>query len=232
MDRHNRKYNTNTGLENFILRLAEHNKDISYYSGYTNSESKVKLKCNICGTIIERYASCVRQNKKIRCFNCEKLKLNLKEKKSFIIREGQQIQIKKCLQCGNYFYTDIVYKKYCSKTCTNKARDHIHTRRRIDKARMNGSIDDDITLDKLIKRDNNICYLCNKQCDSEDYYINNNGIHIAGNNYPSIDHIIPLNKGGTHTWSNIKLSHRLCNSIKSDKRLEAQRLWAPSLDQN
>lgn len=222
MDRHNRKYNTNTGLENFILRLAEHNKDISYYSGYTNSESKVKLKCNICGTIIERYASCVRQNKKIRCFNCEKLKTKRDKTLKQLKTKGEkalskiQLTFSICDNCGNLFLGNT---KYCSKRCRERKHEHIKTRKRINNAKVNGRIDNDITLDKLIKRDNNICYLCSKQCDSEDYYINNNGIHIAGNNYPSIDHIIPLNKGGTHTWSNIKLAHRLCNSIKKDKRL-------------
>lgn len=32
MDRHNRKYNTDTGIENFILRLKEYNTSIEYYS--------------------------------------------------------------------------------------------------------------------------------------------------------------------------------------------------------
>ena len=51
MDKHHRKYDTNTGLENFILRLKEYNPDIEYYSDYIDSENKVKLKCNKCGNI-------------------------------------------------------------------------------------------------------------------------------------------------------------------------------------
>ena len=39
---------------------------------------------------------------------------------------------------------------------------------------------------------------------------------IAGNYYPSIDHVIPLSKGGIDTWNNVRLSHRICNSLKSD----------------
>ena len=62
MDRHHRKYNIDTGLENFILRLKEYNPDIEYYSNYIDSDKKVKLKCNKCGNIFERYASCVRKN--------------------------------------------------------------------------------------------------------------------------------------------------------------------------
>lgn len=61
MDKHHRKYKTDTGIENFILRLKEYNPNIIYYSGYKDSESKVKLKCIKCENIFERYASCVRK---------------------------------------------------------------------------------------------------------------------------------------------------------------------------
>lgn len=39
---------------------------------------------------------------------------------------------------------------------------------------------------------------------------------IAGNMYPSIDHVRPLSRGGLHEWGNVKLAHRICNSIKKD----------------
>lgn len=32
-----------------------------------------------------------------------------------------------------------------------------------------------------------------------------------------LDHIIPLNRGGTHTIENAAASHRRCNRAKSDK---------------
>ena len=32
-----------------------------------------------------------------------------------------------------------------------------------------------------------------------------------------VDHIIPLNKGGTDTLDNKQAAHRLCNRFKSDK---------------
>jgi 5-methylcytosine-specific restriction endonuclease McrA len=33
---------------------------------------------------------------------------------------------------------------------------------------------------------------------------------------PTVDHIIPLAKGGTHTWDNVQLAHWSCNSDKRD----------------
>ena len=73
-----------------------------------------------------------------------------------------------------------------------------------------------------MQRDDNICKICGRQVDTEDYYYTDEGYFIAGNNYPSIDHIIPLAKGGTHTWDNIQLAHRHCNTIKNDKIIEQE----------
>jgi 5-methylcytosine-specific restriction endonuclease McrA len=32
---------------------------------------------------------------------------------------------------------------------------------------------------------------------------------------PTVDHIIPVSRAGTHTWDNVQLAHALCNSMKS-----------------
>ena len=31
---------------------------------------------------------------------------------------------------------------------------------------------------------------------------------------PSIDHLIPVSDGGAHTWDNVALAHRTCNSTR------------------
>lgn len=227
MDRHNRKYNTDTGIENFILRLKEYNTSIEYYSDYIDSESKVKLKCNKCGNIFERYASSVRKNKKIRCFECEKIDTQRKRQKEKHIKEynkyvekemkkainSKQLTLSICKQCGDLFIGNTLY---CSKKCRDRGHSNKKDRLRYERAKQNGKVDYTITLDKLIKRDNNICYICNRECNLSDYTYNGNTF-IAGNYYPSIDHVIPIAKGGTHEWNNIRLAHRICNSMKADK---------------
>ena len=227
MDRHNRKYNTNTGIENFILRLKENNPDLNYYSDYRDSENKVKLKCNKCGNVFERYASCVRQNRKIRCYECEKIETKKKKEqekeqkkyKQYLIRKAkillssEQLEISICCECGKLFLGN---KKYCSNFCRKKYHNTVHSAIRQRYKLINGNIDYTVTLKKLIKRDKNICYICHKECDLNDYTYHDNNF-VAGNYYPSIDHIIPLSKGGGHSWDNVKLAHRICNSKKSDK---------------
>ncbi len=72
--------------------------------------------------------------------------------------------------------------------------------------------DSSITLDGLIKRDLGICQICGTRVNFKDI---NKG-HI-GREYPTLDHIIPLIKGGTHTWDNVQLAHMACNAGKCDR---------------
>lgn len=71
--------------------------------------------------------------------------------------------------------------------------------------------DDSITLDKIIERDNGICQICGKQIDRT---LINGHIHKM---YPTIDHIIPMSKGGKHILTNVQLAHLGCNAKKYDK---------------
>lgn len=78
-------------------------------------------------------------------------------------------------------------------------------------------VDTDITLKALYKRDFGVCYLCGGLCDWSDKRPRKDSGVICGSKYPSIDHIIPLSKGGFHSWENIKLAHLICNMKKSNK---------------
>jgi len=108
-------------------------------------------------------------------------------------------------------------KNYCSERCQKRLYDRKQDVKRDHRKRWRKH-DKGITLDALYARDHGICYLCGGTCDYSDMSIND-GVFIAGNNYPSIDHVQPLAKGGTHTWDNVKLAHRICNSIKSDREV-------------
>jgi len=47
-----------------------------------------------------------------------------------------------------------------------------------------------------------------------------------------IDHIIPLSKGGTHTWDNIEIICKTCNFAKNDKTKEEFLVWIRGLLKN
>ncbi|MBQ1352344.1 MAG: HNH endonuclease [Firmicutes bacterium] len=93
---------------------------------------------------------------------------------------------------------------------------HEHRRRARLKAQM---VDKDITIEGLFRRDKGVCSLCGGRCDLEDYTVRE-GVFIAGDWYPSVDHIKPISKGGLHSWGNVQLAHKRCNTLKSDNEFE------------
>lgn len=215
----------------FAEKINKKDKTKAYHHGFTNIDSEVYIKCLDCNNIYKVNAQIIRnKSNTILCKYClnkakeynkqqkDKLKQATKINTERIQKANKllnsiQITFQVCKQCGVLFIGNTLY---CSTRCMNRQHENQHTRARYNKAKQNGTIDYSISLDKLIKRDNNICYICNKECNLNDYTYKGN-IFIAGNYYPSIDHIVPLAKGGTHEWSNIKLAHRICNSLKSDK---------------
>jgi len=122
-----------------------------------------------------------------------------------------------CKNCGIEFcqmVTGYNSEVYCSERCQVRWLNRTRSEKRY-KTLMSRRHDNSISLERLFKRDSGVCYLCGKQCDWNDG-VTKEGTFVAGNNYPSIDHIVPVAKGGTHTWDNIKLAHRICNTLKRD----------------
>lgn len=130
----------------------------------------------------------------------------------------KRLAIHVCKNCGKDFcqmVTGYNSDLYCSEKCqkrwyNRKARD------KRDKTLMSRLHDSDICIEKLFERDRGVCYLCGNICDWNDGEWKE-GTFIAGDNYPSIDHVFPISKGGTHTWNNIKLACRRCNTRKRDQ---------------
>ena len=123
--------------------------------------------------------------------------------------QHDQILKKICPICGKEFETWRSQQITCSRKCLNKRRQRLADNYGI-------TIDHDITRQKLMERDKGICQICGLPVDPSDYTIVN-GKFITGDNYPSVDHIIPKTKGGLHEWSNVQLTHYRCNVKKSNK---------------
>lgn len=65
---------------------------------------------------------------------------------------------------------------------------------------------------KIILATQNICGICGQPVDKSLKYP-----HPFS---PTVDHIIPCNKGGSDELDNLQLAHRRCNRLKSDKMPE------------
>lgn len=214
-----------------------------YIGGFKNTHSKILVRCKECGKTFERQYANIRKQvegkypNKMRCPHCymEEVEEYRRKKREPKEREAHEraeraadirclkisvqlmrrLAIHVCKNCGKEFSissTGYNSELYCSEKCQKRYGNRIKNDKRIKKLNKRPH-DTDITLDKLYERDGGVCYICGRRCDWQDIK-EIDGTMIAGNSYPSIDHVKPVAKGGTHTWDNIKLACRLCNTIK------------------
>ena len=189
--------------------VCETQSDFEYVS---HTRGRIKLKCKICGNVIERAKSTVKY-KNVRCEYCEEEK-QLQEARQKMVRFFIALKDaktpKQCKYCGKLFTSTYPTQMYCSTQCKHKIkRRRSGHRKRCQKYGVD--YDNSVTLPKIIARDKNICQLCGRPCDK-----NSLEWGTLGPLYPTIDHITALANGGTHTWDNVQLAHAICNSYKRD----------------
>lgn len=165
--------------------------------GMTVSEavlSEFRCTCRTCGRAFESN----RPNKKY----CSKTCFNRWSKGR---RELPQPFLCECIICKNLFCTTEIKAKTCSKEC-RMARDRIERSGRYKKIKARGEFDSTVTLRNVFEKYGGICCACGKEMSFD--------CETISNDYPSIDHKTPISKGGAHTWDNVQLLCRLCNSKK------------------
>jgi len=213
-----------------------------YVGGYTMAKKPIIVRCRDCGRTFERQAHVFRDvangtwKNKNECPLCRQDQTEQRKKQAeydarikaeqqayekakaeaeLISRQTEErLAIHICKNCGQWYSigsTGYNSVKYCSEKCMKRWAMRIKNDRRHKKI-SSRKHDADITLERLFQRDKGICYLCFGKCNWDDMDDNGN----AGDSYPSIDHVKPIAKGGTHTWDNIKLAHRKCNWEKRD----------------
>lgn len=162
----------------------------------------------------------------------QRVEVEKAEARSHLLNDKNHV----CLECGKYFsiadyMEDCGLKQiqhnpsYCSNACRRK----VYHRKGKECKRRSGALDrgnhrhrarkygvsyePGITLKKLVQRDGLKCQICGGMCDWEDC----SWSKYSGPTHPSIDHIIPMARGGGHTWDNVQVAHMMCNSQKCDK---------------
>lgn len=112
-----------------------------------------------------------------------------------------------CVMCGASFITIDDKKITCSDYCRHQ-RNTVIRNERIRHLKEINQLDETVTLKNVYKKFNGVCQGCGKLLEF--------GNNWLSNDYPSVDHVIPLSKGGTHEWSNVQLLCRRCNIMKSN----------------
>lgn len=113
-----------------------------------------------------------------------------------------------CKWCGKEFmpYYGIKKRAFCSKDCTERhGAWHAKVLKRIqDKNKVKGNF----SRLAVFKRDAWVCKICGQPV-----------VKDVPHMHPleaTIDHIIPLSKGGEHSWDNVQCTHRRCNRLKGN----------------
>ena len=122
------------------------------------------------------------------------------------------LPLRQCVVCGQSFHpAHLGVHKYCSSEC-KVAMDN--TRR----ARYRGgSKVRAVSYKTIYDRDGGNCQICGKKVSIRYKWPN----LLAG----SMDHIVPLSKGGEHVESNIQLAHLGCNLSKNNRYAGQMRLF-------
>ena len=217
--------------DDFVAYIVEQSSPaLEYVGGYSGRMKPITVRNRNCGHVYEAsYHSVVHKGNYTFCTICYEERVNRnkmlrtalsQEKRNRKLQKQsekmRQIMFVPCVHCGTLFIPKTVRSTCCSIRCScNESKKRCGRRNGDSRLHSSNVRDWNISLKDLSIRDNDICWLCGKPVDWTDYTMDGDTF-IAGNMYPSIDHVKPLSRGGLHEWGNVKLAHRICNSIKKD----------------
>jgi 5-methylcytosine-specific restriction endonuclease McrA len=123
-----------------------------------------------------------------------------------------------CQECGVQFRPPTKSAVYCSQICQRKngKRRHRVKRRAVER----GAYAEVVNPFRVFSRDGWHCASCGTSTP----------LKARGTTYPNapeLDHIIPISKGGQHTYLNTQCLCRTCNQRKSDKMMGQPTEGAP-----
>ena len=122
-----------------------------------------------------------------------------------------------CPKCGVQFTTTLRTQRriYCSERCEEAAHDD----RRAEQ--LKAAFVEPVGLKTTFHSYDGICGICGLPVPERNDPASDWG--------PTVDHIVPLSKGGKHMKSNCQLAHRLCNSLKLDTTEDFSIDWQQKL---
>lgn len=113
-----------------------------------------------------------------------------------------------CRQCGKTFFSVNSHPGYCSVYCRQTQAKAVR------RTRLSAFPAEGVSVSYLWERDGGVCHLCGIPVMAD--------AAVPHPMAPTIDHIVPVSKGGAHTRANTALAHFVCNSMKGDS-LHVQR---------
>lgn len=132
----------------------------------------------------------------------------------------------KCVSCGVAYERTERYQRYCSDECGEEAK--LASRREIRRKRRKafgkhwrkrcralGLPYENVSRSVVFERDRWRCQICGVATPK----------HLQGSSHdraPTLDHRIPLSRGGPHLYSNVQCACRRCNTLKGNRIVVGQ----------
>ncbi len=115
--------------------------------------------------------------------------------------KGKALKVRSIENRKEKYYSDLEYREH-RKKIINKAKQKRRFKKR-------NQFVCNVDFIDIFKRDNGKCQLCNKKVDLK---------HTAPHRKSAtLDHIIPISKGGLHEQKNVQLAHYSCNAKKGNR---------------
>lgn len=134
-----------------------------------------------------------------------------------------------CLICTSAFITDKPGpSKYCSSKCkivarkarvkllpkTDRAKEIKHEREHLRRKKYTSAFVQRVIRAHIYSRDGWRCQICKRKVDPR--------LSVPHPLAKTIDHIVPLARGGTHEPRNVRLAHFICNSKRGATQDQTQ----------
>lgn len=114
----------------------------------------------------------------------------------------------RCAHCGAWFVADrLAFSSHADRSCSHRCTRRLAEAKR--RATERGAYVEQVDRFEIFQRDGWMCMLCGDPLHRDE---------VAPHPWsPSIDHVIPLARGGTHERANVQAAHFWCNSVKGDR---------------
>ena len=121
-----------------------------------------------------------------------------------------------CARCAAAFRSRSANARFCSRRCYGLWHGRYDPSERIRRSYTKTAWWKKLHA-QVLERDQWLCYLCGNAIDP--------AVASADPWAATVDHVVPVSAGGSHTAGNLRAAHRRCNVEKGD-RLYGEELWA------
>lgn len=190
---------------------------------------RLTLRCTACGHVFEKSKGGYQH--RFTCPECaaREIEQATEQRRQRRFERSQQLEAARewrgsvariCKECGDPFFSEVEGACYCSERCRNRARNRRQAeskkargvgqgtyRRRMRVEVTPATYDRSVTLDAVYRKFNGVCCSCGRRTHRMKKYEPLQA---------TLDHVVALANGGTHTWDNVQLLCHECNSEKRD----------------